>query len=1478
MVFKSKTDNGDAVKKPENRGSRAPLVITIAVLAIVGSAYYAYYRKQAEYYTGRNLRLLAMLTAQVEGRVDMLAGFVRENNKNAGIDLETCAGESNDAAAMTDRSREVLRSIQETGHGLMLALRAIPATNAAQTPNRQTQKTGAAPEKTGERASVWTCATIALDKLFQPIFGRRVGGAFDVILVARADGRVLYSMRPRPNTSTLLGQEEEWIDEEEEVPSPDEPAKETKNNNSEAVKGAMSDRESGSTILLANLDVLQQKTGWNAYEALKPVTLTKATGHVNVALGGADYVLFTQPYTFDRAVVTTGKQSKQGEQWIVCGLVSASRFRYDVSAVSISTVLVAIALALLALCCWPFLRIALIDPSQPLTITDVVLISICTLAGSAVITLALLDAFAYQSISHTAGDQLEQFSRRVNNDFGDNVSRAMEVLETAERETSAEAHRLAGADKAAGATTTTRTQLLPQTLMTSEEAGLYPYIDSIAWIDDDGMQQVRFGRTLSPLADVSARPYFKLARLERTWPIEGHKYGGHQDKGHKYVLEWVRSKATGEVRAVLAKKTIEAKKWDKTSAAEREKIDPPFAVIAMATELIDVSHAIRPPGVEMAIIDENGEVIYHTDTQRIGYENFFAETDHNRELRAAVVARRAGAVNAAYWGEDQSMYAMPLRGSRWTLVTFSAKRLPRVLNVEAALLTLMMLLISSTPYALLFISALLVSPRYRAPRLWPDETRHGDYLRLSIILLGMIGLFCLNNLVLAPWSSFRGIVIIPALSLTTAYLVLHRSGAPRRFAIGTAVWIVAMAVLITHMILGDIQSDYFFSDYPVFAKAFLVIAALAVGWLTHLLISGWKRCPRICGALYRLGSHYGYSTLYRSCGVLLLTIGVAMPVIGFFNISRHVQSELMVKYGQLRIAADLEHRIDHLATLNAMPSSATPTAKSMFYRDIFSNPLRRYFGGRWTLFPPVTNAAPWPRSDVQPEFPRNGQEKNWTIPSWAETWLPALYEDSIAIQPLFKEGSADDLWHWRVDGRLIKLVRKIQFDVDVDDVVWAKLKPEGSTETLVIESHLPQASFWMSSVGFARDAGGNKSQAPLWLHFGTMLLIAVPLLVIFWYAVDFVSKRVLLIDIHEPDWLARKPLSPTLGEHIFLVRRDRDMETLTKGLAFVDVSFEMLDQYDNWTPALETLDSSESSRNVRIVDFEYGINDGVINEKKLQWLERLLLLTDRTVITVSAVSPSYLMTTSPPPAMPAEETAAYFEQWRTLFKCFVTVTAEELDLRHEEWERRKEFHNASQLHAAGPKSWLEKETAHNAFLRRLYGELVAEANLCAGRRDRDPNTYRRRLLDEIGERAETYFAGLWLSCREDEKLLLYNLAHNGLANGRGRRILRRLIARGLVRRDPNLELFSESFRLYVLEAAQRENIVNLARENRGASAWDSLRVPFFVIIISFVLLVFATQKDIMTTTTALATALTTGLPILMKLIGVFTDRRAETKS
>ena len=626
MVFRSRTDSGE-VQKSQAQGSRVPLVITIVVLAAVGSAYYMYYRQQAAYYTGRNLRLLSMLTAQVEGRVTMFSDFVglkaESDNPNSvtkpgdlyyapGLKFGQCTDELPGELPAKTAKIQMRRDVVEGSRGWKVRLQAY-----------------------NDQKPAISCASVMLDDVARPVFTSDLGAAFDVVLVAREDGTVLYSVRPPPVSSTLLGVKDDWIDEAEELPptaplnstAPAVPTTDTSSVASApapeaaATPAAMTERDSGAQLLITNLTALKRRKAglFSDYEAITPASLTMATGQTTVSLGGTDYVLFTQPYSYSRR--PAGVHGKSNE-WIVCGLVSASRFRYDVFAVSTSVVLIAIAIVMLALCCWPYLRIALIHPSQQLAITDVVLIVVCTIVGAAVLTLALLDAFAYRGITQTADEQLREFGDAVNDGFARNVSRAMAVLSKAEELTRCDAVKAADLKLAV--------QKLPVSLMGNDAAGIYPYIDSIAWIGEDGLQKVRFGRALSPLKDVSNRSYFKLASQERTWTVPGYP-------PTPYVLEWVRSKATGDVRAILAKKTEESADCG-VVAQPAGKRGSPFSVIAMATNLIDVSDAIPPPGAELAIIDEDGNVVYHSDTQRIGFENFFTD---GSQSRAALGRRRA---------------------------------------------------------------------------------------------------------------------------------------------------------------------------------------------------------------------------------------------------------------------------------------------------------------------------------------------------------------------------------------------------------------------------------------------------------------------------------------------------------------------------------------------------------------------------------------------------------------------------------------------------------------------------------------------------------------------------------------------------------------------------------------------------------------------------------------------------------------------
>src|SRR5436305_10740326 len=202
----NKNGEGGGIRNLVPSGARMPLLIALIVIGAVGGMYYAYYRNRVDYFTGRNLRLLAMLTAQIEGRVRMYEGFLQDR---AETDVSSPPGMTETDCETKVRTREPRRSLRETAKGWSVALQA-----------GQKDKVGPSPPEPAPQS----CFAVPLGSLLGPVFARRVGEAFDILIVAKDDGTVLYSTRQPPNSSSLLYQKGQWIDEAEESHVSEDPA------------------------------------------------------------------------------------------------------------------------------------------------------------------------------------------------------------------------------------------------------------------------------------------------------------------------------------------------------------------------------------------------------------------------------------------------------------------------------------------------------------------------------------------------------------------------------------------------------------------------------------------------------------------------------------------------------------------------------------------------------------------------------------------------------------------------------------------------------------------------------------------------------------------------------------------------------------------------------------------------------------------------------------------------------------------------------------------------------------------------------------------------------------------------------------------------------------------------------------------------------------------------------------------------------
>jgi hypothetical protein len=140
---------------------------------------------------------------------------------------------------------------------------------------------------------------------------------------------------------------------------------------------------------------------------------------------------------------------------------------------------------------------------------------------------------------------------------------------------------------------------------------------------------------------------------------------------------------------------------------------------------------------------------------------------------------------------------------------------------------------------------------------------------------------------------------------------------------------------------------------------------------------------------------------------------------------------------------------------------------------------------------------------------------------------------------------------------------------------------------------------------------------------------------------------------------------------------------------------------------------------------------------------------------------------------------------------------------------------------------------------------------------------RDQILEELEERAGSIFRNLWQTCDKDERIILEHVAQHGLASAASRRVVRRLLARGLLRKDPQLRLMNRSFRRFVLESERRQEVVVLERES-GPSLWDHLRTPLGTAAVIAAAFLAATQREAFNATLTMAAGVTTALPMLVK--------------
>jgi hypothetical protein len=1175
-------------------------------------------------------------------------------------------------------------------------------------------------------------AALNLQPALETLFKSTVGpGAFDAILLGARDGRVLVS----------------------------------------AGSGAEQLRFSG-------LDVLATKET----DGNKPVTfkeLSKAITMAEVTVGGVDYTLFVTPCCL---------QAKTPEDRLVlAGLVRSDRVRAGSWAIPTTLVKVSVLALLLILVGWPFLKLVLLGDRQQVGITDFFQLGVSAVAGLAILTVVLLDVSAYRRLNLDLDVQLRDLAHRLDRNATAEITDAYVQLTCIED--TLRFQRAATLDKRiSSALLDRRLECAPRweaavpdshDQLASDPPAIkwrYPFFDTVAFIDSTGKQQLKLAtaKNASGLIDVGEREYFKTIARGGGWRANDFCHTA------PCALESIWSLTTGEAQSVLSKKI------DFKLKVGRD--DQNLAVAAISFPMRSLIGPVLPPGFAFSVIDDSGNVLFHSDRQRNGNEQFFVETDNNRRLRAQIAAHSADALTINYWGAQYRAYVKPMQLPGMYVVAMAQTERAWAINREWLVVTLTLL----AAYLLLWLVLAVFTLAPGASWVWPDPRLRKRYRLVSIVCVVLLG----------------------------------GAGVAARY--GTPGGLVLAGVVLP--------------------------------------ILGWGSAFTLLRTSRRCRSGGGRETLiaYSVASVLVLLVSGVIPGSMFFLASYRLHSWSYIKNSQLIVAQRLAERYDRLREAYVL-GVENPKKPAAWYTNIVSDRdiyVDFLYGMSVNLLNTPGDAKPRNADGHERTAAEHDAEHHHDdmLLSLLEDYLPYYSEASVDWRELLHARSEDESWKSSrgardgdatLEATTGKLI--LQLNSWVPSISSVPRTPEDQHANEPGRARLPAVALASIAPPSAVHEDPQHDESSAHDSKALLFLWGVGLAGLAWGVVEIFKRRVYLVGITQPLW-ACGSLVRNAGQNVLVLCDAKSKAAQLKGMPSLDLTpIVKADDFKSvWRKALFDLDRKSSDGSVLIADFDKGLDDVRSMDRKLLLLEELVFDPSRRVVVLSKVSlrgliDSVRLSAGASSTAPDAREAA-LERWRRIVKALVIV------------ERRQPKASPPAPQRSPAVTFLLAERESHPDVKRVCDDLLQSEAVAVGRLSR------AQAFDELVERTEQCYRGLWMSCSEDEKVVLGHVARHGLANSSVRSIVRQLLGRGILHADPAFRPMNETFRHFILTRECSKQVEALENAD-GPSAWDRLRVPLGVAVVGAGLFLFATQKELYNAIFGLVTAAAASVPALIQTVG-----------
>ena len=714
------------------RQIRILLVIALALLAPITVIYINYVSDQRAFFTSRSFRQLGVIGRQISSRIDTLRPILSSIVTSVDSYAEgTSGGNSPVPPALRIKQMEE-KAAEVSGNGPPPKFRLTEKPDLKEEPE---SKPGALNFKVtiadhgsparilvqydyrpdGSKYHYYLKADVAMDELAGQYLdpqGHGEGPVFDQVVIALRSSGVVLFQNGKPGLSAV------------------------------------------------NLYQIDGMGGPDGKGPLELASIDGYTGLRDVTVAGEPYKLLIEPFG------SLLNSKSEPDQFLVCGLIQTSQFNQSSNAVPPVVLIVVLFLFLALTLSWPFIQLGLMGPDNRLRIYDVVFVAFSTVVGAGLLTLVVLDLYAYLRMERVEDRKLSGLSDEISASLGDDLCEAAGAMDalTSTRFISdqiAELRNQIQADNAVPRRHFDEKSVFEDEKVKpgpqdprrrlNETLRRGPFFDTVFWADQDGWQRISLTSNdyIFPLVRVNDRDYFTKVTAGDGWPICG--------QGPLIFVQPVIARNSGKGLAAVSRRTFP---------------DSPGWVTVLGARLSSIMDTAIPDGIGFCIINHDGDVLFHSDERRNLQENLFEECDESGELRSIVDSRSDVYLDTRYVGRNHRLYVRPLPSMPWSLIVFRDKSIVTAANLDLLTVSVCLLFMHCIVMVAFLYAVCPLHSKRRSAWIWPYHNAPRKYrtliavnLALSATLYGAILLTDGLPLLLITW-------IIPAMGVVTAYVIV----------------------------------------------------------------------------------------------------------------------------------------------------------------------------------------------------------------------------------------------------------------------------------------------------------------------------------------------------------------------------------------------------------------------------------------------------------------------------------------------------------------------------------------------------------------------------------------------------------------------------------------------------------------------------------------------------------------------------------